>query len=212
MDVDTVFIFEYITSPYPKERHGLNLVGARRLDDKYEEFSEDELDEKATHLKLPRPERWHNLTSWSDIKRILNESPLEFEGFILRNKENGSRIKFEREIYNQERPYNIFVRWKYKMLTGDENKEVINKIEESFKTRVAFLSKQIKAWRIMFDCYPTGSGRNVKRNALRVSNEPGWAQKFILQFTEEEDYSKEAICNEMLKLPDDQLRKILGVP
>jgi hypothetical protein len=100
---DHSLVFEFISranaviTRYEPHQHGLYLIGARHLTT-LRELSEDELDELAKRLTLRRPRRWR-ANSYEEVRAMMAHFPQDYEGFVIRDRSSGERIKIKSEDY-----------------------------------------------------------------------------------------------------------------
>jgi hypothetical protein len=96
-------VFEFISrvnaviTKYQPHEYGLYLIGARHLESLYE-LSEDGLDDLAKRLEVRRPQRW-KANSYEEVLAMMVNFPKDYEGFVIRDRETGERIKIKSEDY-----------------------------------------------------------------------------------------------------------------
>jgi hypothetical protein len=59
----------------------------------FAEYSEEELDEIAVRIGSKRPRRWGVVGSYQAVKQMMSKFPDDFEGFIVRQTDDGKRAK-----------------------------------------------------------------------------------------------------------------------
>jgi len=157
---DYTLIFEFVSrcnavvTRYEPEQYGLYLIGARHLPTLHE-LSEDELDALGARLKIRRPRRW-DADSYEEVLAAMAKFPKDkvYEGFIIRDRKTGQRIKIKNEDYLKR--HRLLDKLSYKNLVplwfgGEQDeilsyfpktKEIFDKIEEAVRV---FVDKAVDA-------------------------------------------------------------------
>ena len=97
-DTDKTWVFELIhnerpvITKYEKSQVGLYLIGARNLNT-FDEYSEEQLDKMASVIGVKRPRRWGVMGSHEAVKQMMAQFPEDFEGFVVRQVDDGQRAK-----------------------------------------------------------------------------------------------------------------------
>ncbi len=97
------FMFEFISranaviTKYEEHQYGLYLTGARHIPSLYE-LDEDALDALARVMEVRRPRRW-NADSYEEVVAMMAGFSEDYEGFVIRDRATGERIKIKSEDY-----------------------------------------------------------------------------------------------------------------
>lgn len=160
---DYCLVFEFISKAnsvithYNSDQYGLYLIGARNLNN-FKELSEDGLDVVADDLKVKRPRRWHT-NSYEKIVSMMNNFPKDYEGFVVRDRKTGERIKIKNEEYVKR--HRLLTKLNIKDLIplyfdGErseieiyhpESKEIFDHIEGSYNDLINESIKVLKYWK-----------------------------------------------------------------
>lgn len=110
--------FEFISrvnaviTKYEPEHYGLYLIGARYIPSLYE-LDEDALDSLARVMGIKRPRRWR-ADSYDEVLAMMSKFPKDYEGFVIRDRATGKRIKIKSEDYL--RRHRLLTKLNYKNL------------------------------------------------------------------------------------------------
>lgn len=165
-DVYFTYVFEflheisYVVTKYKPSQYGLYLLGARNIGT-HKELTEDKLDEVAKRINAFRPRRWNAVANHSEIAsmfKIASADTPDFEGFVFRDKHNGSRVKVKDPAYVEK--HHLIDSSSYKrliplVLKGEEGeivayfphvKEKIEKFKEAYQKYLEKVFEKIKYW------------------------------------------------------------------
>lgn len=191
-DRNFVFMFEAVmpmtkvVTDYPPEKHGLYLIGMRDMRD-FRELDEDELDDYGGYLCVKRPKRWSTATSEEDVVKMMEGYPDDFEGFVVRDKKSGFRVKVKKKSYLER--HRLLSKLTYRHLiplyfAGERGeievymppaKELFDKIEHAYENLVQSVVADVTFWK----------GHNFSRKDLAqriVGHLPKERCHFIFKF------------------------------
>jgi hypothetical protein len=110
--------FEFISranaviTKYDADQYGLYLIGARYVPTLYE-LDEEALDVLARVIGVRRPRRWA-ADSYDQVLAMMADFPKDYEGFVVRDRATGARIKIKSEDYL--RRHRLLTKLNYKNL------------------------------------------------------------------------------------------------
>lgn len=202
-------IFEFVSrcnavvTRYEPEQYGLYLIGARHIPSLHE-FSEDELDDLAERIKVRRPRRW-NANSYDQVLAEMAKFPKEkvYEGFIIRDRKTGQRIKIKNEDYLKR--HRLLDKLSYKNLVplwfaGEQDeilsyfpktKEIFNKIEEAV---AVFVDKAVES---LFYWQHRDGTRKDKALGIQAMLGKHPVVSIVFKFLEDKD-DREAISKKVM--------------
>lgn len=88
-----------ILTEYSNEDWGLYLLNVRNINTmRDQEFPSEVLDEFAREMGVRRPQVWQ-IESCDQIEHMMAKESKTFEGYVLRNRETGQRVKYKNRSY-----------------------------------------------------------------------------------------------------------------
>ena len=226
-DTDYTLVFEFIHeatqvwTKYGTERYGLHLTGARYMPTFYE-LNEQELDDLAKELNVPRPQRW-SASNDEAINALMKQMAQEisgFEGFVFRDKKTGKRVKLKDEDYVKMHHLLSELSFKnllQKVLDGEAEeivsyfptaKEKVDIIKEKYNALVAKMIAAIKKWKV----------KNLDRKTLALSmlandgEKESYIRSAVFRYIDEpEDKVHGLIEKELHAMSNKNIRKLIQI-
>ncbi len=156
-------VFEFIShanaviTKYEEDQFGLYLIGTR-YNPTLHELNEEALDALANTLGVRRPRRW-KADSYEEVLSMMANFPKDYEGFVIRDRWTGARIKIKSEDYL--RRHRLLTKLNYKNLIplyfqgerGEieayfpQTKQIFDEIQEANETFVQKAVSVLNHWK-----------------------------------------------------------------
>jgi len=202
------FMFEFVSranaviTKYDEQQYGLYLTGARYIPSLYE-LDEDALDALARVIGVRRPRRW-SADSYEEVTAMMGNFSKDYEGFVVRDRTTGHRIKIKSEDYLKR--HRLLTKLNYKNLIplyfdGErseieayfpQTKAIFDEIEASYEAFVQEALRVLLYWQ----------NKNVSRKEVAlgiVDKEPRYICSVVFKMLETVKTGQESAVRDFVR-------------